>query len=350
MTNTANSWNKTVDRINTPAQPQHMEGIVRSVIIHGDQADRLPDTARQRLLALRDDRDDAHAMLNAIHGKRNETLEAKLDADRQLSRISVQLDSEHRRDPDEKLKDPRFIAAKKRADSVTAEFQRVDAAFQARGHRAQMISSLVDNMIEPYLRSLPAHVSLVPIEDRPAALKKGESPITAIDRVRKEQQELRAELHAIRSAPHLSADAKKRVRAEIEALAARGAPNIFKTIEFDEPIDWPKVKAETTVYPQPGQPSPALMVRAPDALAVLAWLMREPLIAAIEAELTRAADDDAALSDSERARREAETLADLFALEVEEEKFIAQAHDAGADILRRPTADPRAVLGITIAN
>ena len=70
------------------------------------------------------------------------------------------------------------------------------------------------------------------------------------------------------------------------------------------------------------------------------------LIAALEAEIDRLADDEHALAPEERQAQERQLRAELLAAERLEEAAVMQAKDDGVEILRRPAADPRAVLGL----
>jgi hypothetical protein len=53
----------------------------------------------------------------------------------------------------------------------------------------------------------------------------------------------------------------------------------------------------------------------PDVLALLCWLHRDTLIARLESEIDIEADDANALTDEQRAIREAELLRDMLATE-----------------------------------
>ena len=87
------------------------------------------------------------------------------------------------------------------------------------------------------------------------------------------------------------------MRAQIEALAQRGAPNVADLIENDRQIVWPTQ----------------------------------------DAEIDTEADDVAALTHAEREKREVEALGDLLAVERDEAAFAASVH-------RKPTCKSRRLL------
>jgi hypothetical protein len=88
---------------------------------------------------------------------------------------------------------------------------------------------------------------------------------------------------------------------------------------------------------------------AVDVLALFCWLHRDALVAALEREIDELADDSAALTDEERATRESELLADLLRAERLEELLVVAAENEGREVMRRPNADPRAVLNLSSA-
>jgi hypothetical protein len=57
--------------------------------------------------------------------------------------------------------------------------------------------------------------------------------------VRRRGRELKADLRRIQSAPFPSSYAKQQMRAQIEALAMSGTPNVSNLTEHDREIAWP---------------------------------------------------------------------------------------------------------------
>jgi hypothetical protein len=211
------------------------------------------------------------------------------------------------------------------------------------------LASLLTNNLESWLRDLPPGCTVVPHHAEPAAPRKGESAFDAVERLRRRLEELRADLRQVGCAPITSAEAKAKVRAEVEALAARG-PDVYGVIERRHGgVDWPTTLARVDAF-RDGRADPDKpLVRVFDSLGLLAWLAKDPLISAIEAEIDRRADDAAALTEEQRASRVADIRQELLAVERDEESLITLLNRTGGDIARRPDADARAVLGVEIA-
>lgn len=189
-------------------------------------------------------------------------------------------------------------------------------------------------------RALPAFTGTVgaPVQRR------GETLAQAVERVRGEIAERRADLHRIASAPLTSAEAKAAIRREVEALAEAGAPDVGRVLE-GQPIRWPSFRelrhlgSNGPIYGESGDP------QAVDARALMAWLMKGLLLTRLEAEVDAIADDKAALSTVQRRTEDARVRAELLALERAEEALIEDAPPE-LRIWRRAEADPRAVLGL----
>ena len=71
----------------------------------------------------------------------------------------------------------------------------------------------------------------------------------------------------------------------------------------------------------------------PDTVALVAWLHKDALIAALDREIASEADDKAALSHEAREKAVAETQADLLAVERDESWFVWQAQSQGLPVL-----------------
>ena len=80
----------------------------------------------------------------------------------------------------------------------------------------------------------------------------------------------------------------------------------------------------------------------------MAFLFPDQLLSALCREVDLVSDDANSLDDATRATKLATIAADMLAVEREEEALIVQAEQAGNQILRRPDADPRAVLQIEL--
>ncbi|WP_298257111.1 hypothetical protein [Bradyrhizobium sp.] len=182
--------------------------------------------------------------------------------------------------------------------------------------------------IDEWLQALPADAALVSYGDK--ASKAKEVTLDILEKRRSRVRELSAELRQIDAASYKTSDAKRRARELIETLAERGRPDIYRLIESLGAIQWPEFDI-------------SIAEKGPDGIALIAWLLRGDLIAALDKEIDATANDATALSDEQRIERFRVCLGDLLEAEREEEALVQAA---GFRVIRRPDADPRAVLGL----
>ena len=333
---------------------------------HGgfDVADRLPEPARAKLLALRDAREGAHALLLAAADAKREAAASRQDAFLRLQhlseadvppRITLKGDAADfdavlfpRAGPLEHVSildsdNPSVAEPLARYRRANAGLKRATVLEEERSSAFHAIAGLLDNTVTPWLRGLPGGAQIESHDGTAAKLKKGETAADAVARLRGEIDELRADLHAARTAPIPPAEAKAAARRQIEALTARGKPDARHLAEAALDISWPTVGAGGYLTVPSTGAHVGGTVDAPDGIGVLAWLFKDQMIAAVEAEIDEINDGIGALGAEERRTREGEILAALLDAERAEEGIIEQG--AGA-ISRRPDADPRAVLGL----
>ena len=230
---------------------------------------------------------------------------------------------------------------------MAAAQERLDA----RSHKLNLLGALVVNNLEAYLKSLADDAVLT--VHAPASLvrlQKGETAASAVDRLRAQVAGFKADLLAVGAAPITSARAKAIARTQVEQLAQRGQPDCFGTIEHAEAVRWPQRRTGTgsvsEVILSNGERAPVisrLPEAVPDAMAVLAWLHKDALIAALDAEIDASADDKAALDDDTRSQRAAEIAAAILLAEREECTLVEIMNGA---VLFRSDSDARAVLAM----
>jgi len=85
-----------------------------------------------------------------------------------------------------------------------------------------------------------------------------------------------------------------------------------------------------------------------DVTALIAWLHKPALIAALDRQIDGEADDPASLSHEDRQRRESEALSDLLATEFEESSLVWKMQSEGLPIEHRSDCAPQAVLGLKL--
>ena len=295
--------------------------------------------AADRLRTLRQDVADKRN-LTVPFADRQDANTARGDAERQLQRLLA-----HRSDGGFGLSesDPRVVAAQQHLDKMTAEAQRLKELDEARNPAWRTSSNTLVG-IEQWLRGgVPAGNVLHDDDDaEPPKLVKGESVTDAVERLRRRVRELKADLHRIRSSPFPSSYAKTRMRAQIDALAMQGAPNVSDLVEHDRQIIFPTQQLRSQVY-NTEIPSIAF-ADAHDTVPLIAWLFKPAMIAALEREIDTEADDKSALTHEARQQQEAEVQGDLLAVERDESWMVWQAMSERLPVDHRSDCAPQAIL------
>jgi hypothetical protein len=191
---------------------------------------------------------------------------------------------------------------------------------------------------------VPGNCQIAEIEIEPPKLLKGETTLDAIERLRRRGRELKADLHRIRSAPFPSTYAKQRMREQIEALA-QGAPSVSRLVELDGPLEFQTQRLTSEVR---GERLSLAFTEVPDPVALVAWLHKDALIAALDREIASESDDKSALSHEARQKAEAEVMGDLLAVERDESWFVWQAQAQGLPCEHRGDISPLALLGLRL--
>lgn len=296
----------------------------------------MPPKARAKLEALREERDELRAITLAASDAVKEAIAAKNDAERRLKFLREnnpnaaggQVPEDH----------PAVVEAQAKLDRATRELAKRREKLDAVSERYGRVGGLVED-IERWLKALPADLTITEHRET-IKFKKGERAAD-VEKIRAERDALLQQLSAVRTAPRPSDQVKAAVRAQVEALAKIGKPDVTGALNHGEEVHWPTAPLDLRLI---GTEAPGVVGgSAPNALAVLAWLHKNALLAAIEAEIDANANDEAALTDEQRAAREKQLLAQILENERREEAAIVAA---GGAILRRREADPRAVLGL----
>jgi hypothetical protein len=148
-----------------------------------------------------------------------------------------------------------------------------------------------------------------------------------LEKTRARIAELSAELAVLQRAPLARADIEAAIKVHVAELAAQARPTIDRAGGLR--ITWP---ARAT------------------AVQTLAWLDPAALAAAIAHEIPPSVGKGKGkgVSESERASATKRLKSELLAIEREEEALVTLALANGVDAVRRPMADPRAVLQIEV--
>lgn len=304
----------------------------QTVYAMNDPFGNLPKAAREKLRAIRDESSDRHAVTRPLADEINEMRSTIYVAEAQYRRI---LENRHVQEHGQE-DHPSARAQRAKLEGLREEFARLQQRYDSRIEEWQHWSATASEL-ENYAKDSRGARLTMAADLPPHALQPGETYVEAVSRERKEIEALREALLDTKDAPQPSSIAKARVREQISALAETGKANVWGVVEHEKGT----LKFPTT------QDSKNYRVRAfPEALATLAWLFEEQLIAKVEAEIDAIADDSEALGPEERAKRLSELSAEILRHERIEEQLIERAAESNIVIPRRRDADPRAVLGL----
>ncbi len=273
------------------------------------------------------------AQRDRLHSPVRQLSERARDITEQIGRQQLQDEREEAAEVRIATAEQRDVANKRRHVALSAmRAQRAELNRQIEEINAEAagLTGLV-NEIEEYVRAcVTAPPAMYPNVKPPSG-----DPLRAIAQAKAAIDDLRKERAAIDCAPWPSAVVKARALADIDAAAARGIPDTFRSIEENKPIRWP------TIDPRPGLGRE----RTVDSFGLMAWMFRDRLVEMTMAEIDARADDGAALNQQEREARHADVARRLLAAERILEAAIEAAGPSGMRHRTRD-ADPRSVLGL----
>jgi hypothetical protein len=139
---------------------------------------------------------------------------------------------------------------------------------------------------------------------------------------------------------------KAQAKAQIEALAMRGAVNVSLLVEHDGMVEFPTQQVRATVYN--AGPAAVAYHDAVDVVGLIAFLHKPALIAALDRLIDEEADDKAALSSDAREVAASEVQGDLLSVERDESWFVWRAMDERLPVEHRPDISPVALLGLRL--
>lgn len=192
----------------------------------------------------------------------------------------------------------------------------------------------VNAAIRRYLGMLTANAVLSDAKRIKVRPRTGESFADAVDRVRRDIGNLVAEKFQVQQAGLPIEEIRAKARDWISRHAQTARPRITATHnEFAISFE---------VYDEKA------LVPMPDIAAIMAFLYPEKLMKRIEEAIEQMPKPRLALSAEQKARRLREISDLLYERETEEEALISMAEEQRQSIDRRPTADPRAILGLVV--
>jgi hypothetical protein len=174
-----------------------------------------------------------------------------------------------------------------------------------------------------------ATIEMVPAPD--VALKANEKVTDALEAARSRIASLKQQLLASKQAPLPLGDRRDLIEAFVALEMRRAAPAVNFTGDMLR-LSW----------------HDASVTSCDDALGMLCWFDPGRVVDALSRDLGKS-DPARALSAAARKARIVELEAQLLDAERNEESLIQHALDGGIIVARRVDADPRAVLGISVA-
>ncbi|MHB2166078.1 hypothetical protein [Alsobacter sp. R-9] len=272
----------------------------RSIFNVGDPLGALPVSVADRYRVLLDERDEARGIWEVRRDASEAQRVRVRDAERDLTILrEASGRKESVRQSDGSLSwspgvshEERLAAAEKRVETAKAEFARLNARTEE-AHERYQAAMRAEVQAMRYIR---AHADRVTAA-APVTIAKATPD--ALAKVLEEIAKLGADRHEIRSAPVPSSYAKARMRAEVDALANAGRPDVGRLIDIpDGEITWPEERCEIS-----NGSGAVTYGRLPDATALVAWLYRDDLVARLDREIEDLADDGAALDEQTRAKK-----------------------------------------------
>lgn len=243
--------------------------------------------------------------------------------------------------PDEE----RLAREKKNLDKLEAEMRRDRDARHTAEQIFQGIGGVVSD-IERALQELPRGARLKPWTGTPPKPHKGESLADCLARHEAACMAVATEIEMVETAPRPSSDVLAGVFAQVDDLADRGRPNAFDAIENGS-LQWPSLRETVQVF---GADGVALAggVRIPDSLALICWACNDLVKEKLRAEVAAVADDEAALSDSDRREKLADLREKHLLAMRHVEHFLDAAEQAGTQVFRARGNSVEAILAIEL--
>jgi hypothetical protein len=288
----------------------------------------LPVRARQKLVKLQGQRDDARALLATLSERRKAIDNALMIAVQNLTAGPPP------GNPRDAATRARLEAEVESAQEQVGEIERMQRARQSALHVADHVLPPIEGWLRnvcdgPVDLSDGSHFVDVVI-DVSTIMEPGETFEAAIARVRGEIYRRGAEMRTIHDAPRPAKEVKAALIAAIDGLAAQGRPTINLSAGHVG-INWPDAGGF-------GPGAPALSVSR-----MLSWLLYDQMVAAITRGIGELPDG---IPLEGRAERVAGIARRIRRLEFEEEALVEHAAADGVAIDRRGGVPPEVILMI----
>ena len=302
---------------------------------------RLPQSAQQKFEHLRRIELRARSTINGLRDELLRIRETRQDAERELAKFDEQHAGKYVIEEDEKT------GLRKRLPFTNPDRNNLVATIAA--CRAEHTRLLAEQEAAPIISTANILAWLKDQGDTqfvaahtPNKIGRIEVLAVALEKNRDAQAQVQDQLVAIESEPLTAADAKAAMRAEIEAMAESGQPNI-SPLFAGQPIVW--ATRQFLTHTLGGDHPHGVSTSIRDASALTVWINRELIINKLDQLIDAEATTSGALSREERARELAERSANLLLLQRQEEAIIERL-EAQGQVIRRQCTDPLVLLGI----
>jgi hypothetical protein len=230
---------------------------------------------------------------------------------------------------------PSVVANRKKRELISAKKSRLQQVYDERSERWREVAGPLSEF-ERYFDDHRGKVFKLASPTTVPKLEKGETFVDGVARCRASVEALKDEEQRTKDANLPAALAIEKMIAQVNAAAERGKPNVLELLEGRQKFSFRR-----------GYYEPSLKQQPIDAEALICWLHKDALIAALKDEIAASADESSALDDATMAKKLQQIRAQRIAVEREEEALIEAAHAQGIAIARRRDADPRAVFGLS---
>ncbi|RWL87724.1 MAG: hypothetical protein EOR67_16125 [Mesorhizobium sp.] len=347
-----------------------MADLVADIVVEYDSRDptagKLPKAARAKLASMREARDDARALQQAIWKKYTDALEKRDQAEIEAKRMQrafddgllfTEEDLKYRSSPGvvqgvRRAPDNRRVnEAKAAVDKAKDELARRQAQNEQRSEAWHALNRLVKR-VEDYIDDLPQGTAITAAPPKAGKRLAGDKLKASIETVRSTIATLKADRRDILMAPLPSSHASEFAKAWVAQQAEKARPRLYGLLDGGQVgIEFPVEPApvNTTVVMDGGTAfgHATGYAGAVGAVALQCWLNPGAMIAALERDIAEIADDERALDPATRAYKDHEVSLQLLEAEREEEALIEMALADGLAVTRRPDADVRAILGLS---
>ena len=308
-------------------------------------AANLPAKGRARLRRLADDLADRRAIRSA---RVDEMRDASAERDAAMVAVGqltepVRFGVHDTRAFDDRS--PEVVRAKARLATAQEKYERLRARLEGASAAVEPLGQLEAALIEFIERVLPSGAPPPKASGAPETAKPRKEIAAAVAEVREALGLARDELARVLAAPITSTSAKAKIAAEVGALATRGRADASRLVETGAAIIWPEIRRVEELFVQGNGiiATSNVAINTADTVGLLAWLFRDRLVEALNAEVDEVADDAGALTDDERAAHAASLRAQILELQRRECDLVDMSDGA---VVHRADIDPRAFLDL----